>query len=343
MSMPTAAELSLVDAMPHIMWVSRPDGTVIYFNARWTAYTGVNLEESVARGTESFVHPDDLAAIVPQFTRSYGTGESIDVRYRLRRLDGTYRWHHGRVVPFRRTGERVTAWLGTATDIHEEYELSEQRRYLLEASAILGTSLEVERTLADVARLLVPYVADWCAIDLLQPDGSLHRPAVAHVDPDKVRIAWDLWRRMPPKPEDTTGVYNVIRTGQPEWTREITDEMLVSALPDPELLASYRALGLRSGMTVPLRARGRVIGTVSLVSSETQRLFEERDLAFATELAGRIAIAVDNARLYQESGRARAAAEAMAQEVFEQSRAVEAMLVLLRQERDEAVARLKGA
>lgn len=342
MSVPTAEELSLMDSMPHIVWIGHPDGTVIYFNARWAAYTGVNLEESVAQGTESFVHPDDLAVIVPLFTRLRETGESIDVRYRLRGHDGTYRWHHGRVVPFRRQGKRVTTWLGTATDIHEEHELAEQRRYLLEASAILGTSLEVERTLADVARLLVPHVADWCAIDLLQADGSIHRPAVAHVDPDKVRLAWDLWRRLPPKPEDATGVYNVIRTGQPEWIREITDEMLVAGLPDPELLAIYRGLGLRSAMTVPLRARSRIIGVVSLVSSETQRLFEERDLAFATELADRIAIAVDNARLYEESVGARAAAEAMAQEVLEQSRAVETMLVQLRKERDEAVARARG-
>lgn len=77
MPAPTAEERSLVDSMPHILWINGPDGTVIYFNARWTEYTGVPLDESVARGTGAFVHPDDLAAILPLFTRARERGESI--------------------------------------------------------------------------------------------------------------------------------------------------------------------------------------------------------------------------------------------------------------------------
>jgi GAF domain-containing protein len=94
-------------------------------------------------------------------------------------------------------------------------------------------------------------------------------------------------------------------------------------------------------MLVPMRAQGRVIGALTLISSESRRLFEQRDLGFATVLALRIAVAVDNARLFGEATRARAAAEAMAQEVLEQSRAVEAALIDLRRERDEALARGK--
>lgn len=246
------------------------------------------------------------------------------------------------MVPFRRDGARVESWLGTAEDVHERRELEEQRQYLVDASRVLGTSLDLDRTLADVAALLVPRIADWCAIDLLGDDGKIHRPAVAHVDPDKVRLAWELWHRLPPKPDDATGTYNVIRTGQPELIREITDDMLVAALPDPELLALYRGLGLRSAMTVPMQARERVIGTLSLVSAEGQRLFEERDLVFATELAIRMAVAVDNARLFGDATRVREAAEAMAHEILEQSRAAEAAVLEMRRQRDEALARQKG-
>lgn len=341
-AIPDQSEQSIADAMPIIVWIHDVAGTVTYFNRHWTTYTGLTLQETLAQGAAAQVHPDDRGAVLDLMARSRETGEPLETSYRLRRRDGSYRWHHARVVPFRRDGARVESWLGTAEDVHERYELEAQRQYLVEASRVLGTSLDLERTLADVAALLVPRVADWCAIDLLGDDGKIYRPAVAHVDPDKVQLAWQLWQRQPPRPEDATGAYHVIRTGQPELLREITDDMLVAALPDPELLALYRGLGLRSAMTVPLQARERVIGTLSLVSAEGQRLFEERDLAFATELAIRIGVAVDNARLFGEATRARAAAEAMAHEVLEQSRAAEAAVLEMRRQRDEAMARSRG-
>lgn len=231
---------------------------------------------------------------------------------------------------------RLVEWLGSAIDVHEEHELSEQRRHMVEASRVLGTSLDLSKTLADVARLLVPRIADWCAIDLLDETGKLVRPAVAQVDPEKARLAWELWERLPPRPEEAQGPYAVIRTRTPQLTREITDDMLTQALPDPDMLALYRGLGLRSAMTVPLVSRDRAIGALSLVSSESHRLFEERDLVFAVELAARIAVAVDNAQLYAEVMRARQTAEAIASEVTEQSNAAAPALIELRRERDEA-------
>ncbi len=328
--------------MPHIVWLHGDDGTLSYMNRQWVEYTGASLADTIANGAVSYVHAADRDAVMHLFTKSRETGNAIETVYRLRRHDGSYRWHHARVVPFRRANARVVTWLGTAADVHDQYLLQTERQYLVDATRVLGTSLELDKTLADVARLLVPHIADWCAIDLLGPDGKIVRPAVAHIDPTKVALAWELWHRLPPKPEDPTGTYNVIRTGEPELTHEITDAMLVAGLPDPELLAIYRGLGLRSAMVVPMRTRGRVIGTLSLVSAEGERLFEERDLMFATELASRIAVAVDNARLFEDVTRARQAAEAMAEEVLEQSRTVEATVLQLRRERDEAIGKHKG-
>jgi PAS domain S-box-containing protein len=338
---PTAEDLTLADAMPHIVWIHDAEGRVSYFNKQWTAYTGLTVEETRTEGPASHVHPADLVQIQPLFRSARAAGEELEATYRLRGKDGCYRWHHARVVPLRREGDRVVSFLGTATDIHEEHELQLQRMYLVEASRVLGTSLELDKTLADVARLLVPHIADWCAIDLLDDTGKLFRQAVAHVDPTKVQLGWELWNRRPPRPDDPTGSYAVMRTGQPEWTREITDEMLTAALPDPELLALFRGLGLRSALIVPLSARSRMIGTLSLVTAESEQLFEERDVAFGLELASRIAIAVDNARLFGEATHARTTAEAFAQEILEQSRAVEATVVELRRQRDEALARTK--
>lgn len=335
-------ELSIADALPQILWTQDSGGNVLYFNRHWTAYTGLTLADTLTVGPASTVHPGDRDTLLGLFKRARETSSELEASYRLRRHDGEYRWHQARIVPLRREGDRVATWVGVAIDVHEQRELAMQRQYLVDATRVLGTSLELDKTLADVARLLVPHVADWCGIDLLGDDGMVRKVAVAHVDPAKVELAWELDRRNPPDPDRPTGIYHVIRTRQPEVTREITDDMLIAALKDPELLRIYRELGLRSAMVVPLVARDRVIGTLSLVSAETRRLFGDSDLIFAMELAARIAVAVDNARLYGEATSARAAAEAIAEEMIEQSRAVEAAVLEMRQQRDEAVAREKA-
>ena len=174
------------------------------------------------------------------------------------------------------------------------------QKFLGEAGAILAASLDYETTLANVARLAVPRVADWCGVDVLDEDGDIRHVVVAHTDPAKVDMAVEHQRRYPVDPNEETGVPNVLRTGQPEVYPEITDEMLVEGARDEEQLEMLRELGMRSVMIVPMAARGRMLGALSFVSAETGRQFGDRDLAFAQELAGRCALAVDNSRLYSE-------------------------------------------
>ena len=152
----------------------------------------------------------------------------------------------------------------------------------------------------------MPHFADWCAIDMLESDGTLSRLAIAHVDPDKIRLADELAEKYPPDPDAPYGVPNVIRTRRPELFSEITDELLVAATADaPELLELLRELGLRSSMCVPLIARDRVLGTITFIAAETGRRYDERDLATAQDLARRAAVAVDNALLFRETQAAR--------------------------------------
>ena len=93
--------------------------------------------------------------------------------------------------------------------------------FIADATALLSRSLDYEKTLAAVAKLAVPDVADWCAVDLVDPDGLLQRVAVAHADPAKVELAWDLHRRYPPDPDAPGGVHDVIRTGEPAMMAKI--------------------------------------------------------------------------------------------------------------------------
>jgi signal transduction histidine kinase/CHASE1-domain containing sensor protein len=189
----------------------------------------------------------------------------------------------------------------------------ERLRFLAGASAILGSSLEYEKTLANVASLAIPTMADWSAVDLIADDGNVQRLTVAHADPAKVALALEVYRRWPPGPGDPPST--VIATGQPLIAPEITDAMLAGAARHPEQLRIWRELGLRSALVVPLKARERVLGAITLVTSESGRHYADEDVAVAEDVARRAAAAIDNARLYQVAERVSAALARHAEEL----------------------------
>ena len=178
---------------------------------------------------------------------------------------------------------------------------NEALRFLSRASAILSSSLDYRETLASVARLAVPRLADWCVVDVVEEDGSLQRVAAEHEDPEKVALARELQERYPPDPDAPYGVNHVIRTGEPELVPEIPEPVLEEAARDEEHRELLRELGLKSYMVVPLAARGRMLGAITFVAAESGRRYGEEDLELAEDLARRAALAVDNARLYEEA------------------------------------------
>jgi PAS domain S-box-containing protein len=186
-----------------------------------------------------------------------------------------------------------------AHDVTERKKIEEMQRFLAEAGASLSSSLDYRTTLAKMARLAVPYLADWCVVDILEEDGSLDRLAMAHKDAEKVALARELEERYPPDPDALRGVTQVLRTGQSELVSAIPESLVEEAARDAEHLEILRRLGLKSYMIVPLIARGRILGAISLVSAESGQRYGPAELELAEELARRAALAVDNARLYR--------------------------------------------
>jgi serine phosphatase RsbU (regulator of sigma subunit)/anti-sigma regulatory factor (Ser/Thr protein kinase) len=191
---------------------------------------------------------------------------------------------------------------GLAVDNARLYQEAQHARdrlsFMARASEVLSASLELEPTLQQVAMLAVSGLADWCSIELLDDDGGLRNAAIAHVDPEQVKMATVLRQKYPIDPDDPSGVPNVIRTGRSELYPEIADELLVRGARDEEHLRLLRSVGLKSVLIVPLTARGRTLGAITLVSAESGRQYGVEDLRFAEELAHRAAVAVDNSRLY---------------------------------------------
>jgi signal transduction histidine kinase/PAS domain-containing protein len=214
-------------------------------------------------------------------------------------------WHLVSCYPLP-NGGLATQW----KDITAVKRAGESAHYLARATETLTSSLDYETTLSELAKLVVPDFADWAAVDIVGDDGKPKQLALAHVNPDKIRWAYELNKRYPPDPNAPTGVYNLLRTGKPEFYPEIPEEMLIRSAVDDEHMRIIRELGLKSAIVAPLIARGRTLGALTLVSAESGRRYTQADLELASELARRAALAVDNARLHKAEVDARNASQA---------------------------------
>ena len=195
--------------------------------------------------------------------------------------------------------------LASAQAARREAERAQQRQaFLASASAQLADSLDYAATLGKIARLAVPSFADWCVVDMVDDDGAIQIVAVAHPDPEKEALIHELRRRYPPDPQAPYGLPRVLRAGENAFYPAIPSAWRESAARDAEHLRLMQALDARSSICVPLRARGRILGALTLVLSGSRRQHTEEDLAVAEDLAGRCALALDNAQLFSQVERA---------------------------------------
>lgn len=180
-------------------------------------------------------------------------------------------------------------------------ETAERRsRFLAEASVVLASSLDREAILQRLVRAIVPEFADWCAIDLLTDEGSIQQVAVAHVDPSQLERVRERRPLRPHQLDAPRGASAVLRSGEPELHREITDEILAEVAIDGRQLEMLRSLAPLSMLIVPMAARGRITGVMTLATTGRRHRFDAGDLSLAHELAQRCALAVENAILYSE-------------------------------------------
>jgi PAS domain S-box-containing protein len=279
-------------------------GRFLRVNRKMCEITGYSSEELLDMTFPEITHPDDREEDFDRFRRMIrGETREYASEKRYVRKDGSVVWVSVNAVVIRDAAGRPLHTVATIQDVTERKWNEDALRFMVEASRILSVSLDYRETLASMARLAVPRLADWGAVDILEDDGSLSRLAVAHEDPQKVELAQRLHERYPPDPDDAHGVHQVLRTGQPELVPEIPESVLDDAARDEGHREILRELGLKSYMIVPLVTRGRTLGTITLVTAESARRYGQADLEFAEDLAGRSALAVDNARLYNEAQR----------------------------------------
>jgi PAS domain S-box-containing protein len=294
-----------------------PGGCVTTWNDGAERIVGYGEEEILGRHFSSFYPEEDVERGHPEdvLRAALAEGRYVEEGSKVRQ-DGSRFWASAVITTLRDRKGNLKGFSMVVHDTTERKHADDVLRFLAESGATLSSSLDYRDTLANVARLAVPILADWCAVDVMEEDGSVERLAVEHSDPEKVALAYELQERYPSDPEATRGVRKVLQTGEPDMMAEIPDELLDQAAMDVEHRTIMRKLGLRSYMVVPMVARGRNHGAITLVSAESGRRYEETDLRLAEELARRAALAVDNAKLYEEAQR----------EIAERREAEEALL-----------------
>ncbi|HEY2161341.1 MAG TPA: SpoIIE family protein phosphatase [Solirubrobacteraceae bacterium] len=299
--------VEVLDALAEAITIRDPQNRIVYANRAAAEQMGfASVKELLERPPQSifddYIVRDERGGEltmndIPSVRLLAGNAVEPLLMHTVERSTGVTRWNLLKSAAIRDEDGRSIAAVTIIEDVTTEKVVELREGFLARATETLMSSIDYEQTLRNVAWLAVPEIADWCAVDLIDEAGAREQVVVAHRDPEKLALAERLRRYEPEVPDPDQGLGKVMRTGIGELYEEITDEMLVAGARDEEHLGLLREVGFRSALTVPLRARGRTIGVLTLVNAESLRRFDQGDMEFADQLAGRAAIAVENSRL----------------------------------------------
>ncbi|HEX7137334.1 MAG TPA: CheR family methyltransferase, partial [Vicinamibacterales bacterium] len=230
------------------------------------------------------------------------TGEGADVEIQ----DGTGEWRLLRLRAYRKSGEEIDGAIVAILDIDElkrsvmvAEEASRAAHMLSQASALLASSLDYETTLESLTRLSTAAFADWCAVDLVNDDGSIRHLTVSHANPVLRDLALQFQEVAFREPEHAPGAPQALLLRKSVLLTDIAETDVTGIQPEAKIMQLIGALGVRSLISVPLIVRDRVLGTTTFSSS--RRRYEAVDLKLAEELSQRAAVAIDTAMLFREA------------------------------------------
>lgn len=249
------------------------------------------------------VHPSDRERVQREIEIVLKNKGEFESEYRTFNSDDEVRWVIVRGKIEVDAAGNPEKFPGVIVDITDRKSAENNLKFLTAASTQFSASLNPKVTLSTIAKMVVPDIADWCSIDLLNGT-EIERVAIAHKDPAKVKWAKELHAKQgTPDLNAPSGVAKVLRTGEMEYYPDIPDEMLVAAAKNDEELRLMRELGFSSVVIVPMKLDDKVIGAISLIATESKMRYKATDLEVAKGLANRAALAVYNANLYQAAQR----------------------------------------
>jgi PAS domain S-box-containing protein len=301
---------AVLGVLAEAVTIRDPRDRIIYANRAALAQLGFESVEELRRAKPAEIMGDFTVSgedgqpltmdDVPSVRIFRGESPGPVVMHTVNRETGDEQWVLLKATPLLNAAGEVEAAVTVIEDITTAKRAEQRAKFLAEASRILGSSLDYQRTLRNVANLAVPEVADWCAVDLVDEQWRRMQVVVAHSDPDRLALAERIREFGDRQLNREQGVGRVIATGEPELYAEISEEMLRMGATSDEHLELLQELGMRAALLLPMSVAGRTLGVMTLVSAESGRRFDESDMEFALQIAERAAVAVDNSRLYSE-------------------------------------------
>jgi PAS domain S-box-containing protein len=297
------------------------NGVITSWNAGAERMFGYSAAEVIGRSIAIIIPPDRLDEEVEVLAR-IRSGQPVEMETVRRRKDGSLvdislkvspvKDDEGRIVGASKIARDISTRLRTGAELADLFDQLRMERnaaesarrqaaFLADAGSILSRSLDYEQTLVEVARLAVPEIADWCAVDIVNKEGGLQRLTIAHADPSKVPLAHELMRKYPPDPKQPGGLMDVIRTGKPAMMESVPLEWLAARAHDDEHLRILVEYKLTSYICVPLVSASGTLGAMTFAYAESGRHYTQRDLFFAEDLAARAALAFENALAYRRA------------------------------------------
>ena len=247
------------------------------------------------------VHPADVERVSAAIAQALDApGAGYEIEYRIVRPDLAVRWLSASGRAIVDDSGRPIRMVGICRDVTERKRAEEARAFIANASRVLAKTLAPETIISDLTHLIVPSFADWCIVQVTDAEGQLHPVEITHQHDRQTRVMSELFRRWPSPPDRADSAATVANTGQARLIARITDDMLEGRV-DASSAQALQEMRLRSAISVPLQARGRTVGVLTLISAQSDRIYDNTDLRFAEEIASWAAITIDNARLFAEA------------------------------------------
>lgn len=205
------------------------------------------------------------------------------------------------ISPVKDTKGKIIGVAKIARDITAQKKAEERQQFLDKASLILSSSIDYSTTLKNIAKLIIPYLADYCRIVVFDENNLIKEVVTHHIDKRKISLVTELYKIYKDREKNIHGVNNILATGKAEILPEISEAVFESVKDNPKLVTLLQKLELQSYMGVPIKIGTKIIGAITFSSIQKDRLYTTYDLALAEELARRVAYAVENSRLYQQS------------------------------------------
>ncbi len=277
------------------------EGMFLYVSPSVRNVIGYTPDELLGRNGFDFVPPENREYVLVQLDElAHVQNGIITIEHQYLHKNGAIVWVESTVTNLLQEPD-IAAIVSNFRNITTRKQAEHRQHVLNEAGNLLASPLDQHITLQEIAHLIVPSLADYCRIALLDDVGQMKDITANHIEPEKIALVMALYEQYKDRASSSHGLQKLLENGQPELITVVSDDVLQTVADNPMLIAMVTALGLKSYMGVPLIAREKIIGAITFSSVQPHRHYTDEDVVFAQELARRIALALDNAHLYQEA------------------------------------------